>query len=192
MRAASFSSFVRRYTLFLLVTELLLSLRKRGFTIFIHISTFLGEPYGQTTQHSVFNVRDQRHDCMGWAGHPFIDTPAMDRLANEGIRFANGFTAIPLFAPSRASHLSGVYPHTHGAAHNRAPINPDLVTWPEQLQKAGYRTGFFGKVHYGIEGIAKAGGDPKPGFDRWVSFRGQGDYEDPVFIIDGEDIQLKG
>ena len=70
---------------------------------------------------------DQRHDCMRCAGHPFIDTPTMDRLAREGIRFANGFTAIPLCAPSRASHLSGVYPHTHQAAHNRAPIRPDLV-----------------------------------------------------------------
>lgn len=135
---------------------------------------------------------DQRHDCMGCAGHPFIDTPAMDRLAREGIRFANGFTAIPLCAPSRASHLSGVYPHTHQAAHNRAPIRPNLITWPEQLQKAGYRTGFFGKIHYGTEGIDLPGGDPKPGFERWVSFRGQGDYEDPIFIIDGEEVKHRG
>ena len=135
---------------------------------------------------------DQRHDCMKCAGHPFIDTPAMDRLAREGIRFANGFTAIPLCAPSRASHLSGVYPHTHRATHNRAPIRPDLVTWPEQLQKAGYRTGFFGKIHYGTEGIDLPGGDPKPGFERWVSFRGQGDYEDPIFIIDGEEVKHQG
>jgi hypothetical protein len=65
---------------------------------------------------------DQRHDCMGCAGHPFIDTPAMDRLAEEGIRFANGFTAVPLCAPSRASHLTGVYPHVHMEYFYDAPF----------------------------------------------------------------------
>ena len=135
---------------------------------------------------------DQRHDCMGCAGHPFIDTPAMDRMAREGVRFANGFTAIPLCAPSRASHLSGVYAHIHGAAHNRNSMHPDITTWPELLQQAGYRTGFFGKIHYGTDGIEKPGGDPKSGFDRWVSFRGQGAYEDPVLTIDGEEVQHAG
>ena len=135
---------------------------------------------------------DQRHDCMSCAGHPVITTPAMDRLAREGVRFANAFTAVPLCAPSRASHLSGVYPHCHGAVHNQAAIDPDLPTWPEQLQAAGYRTGFFGKSHFRIAGIDKSGGDPKPGFERWVGFRNQGDYENPVFIIDGKEVQQEG
>ena len=129
---------------------------------------------------------DQRHDCMACAGHPFIDTPAMDRLAQEGIRFANGFTAVPLCAPSRASCLTGVYPHIHGVAHNKRRVNAGLGTWPEMLQKAGYRTGFVGKLHYG------GGSDPLPGFDRWVSFPGQGAYNDPVFNVDGERVEQSG
>ena len=135
---------------------------------------------------------DQRHDCMSCAGHPALRTPAMDRLAQQGLRFANAFTAVPLCAPSRASHLSGVHPHQHGAAHNQAPIDPTLPTWPEQLQAAGYRTGFFGKSHFRIAGIDKPGGDPKPGFHRWVSFRNQGDYNTPTFIVDGEKISHEG
>ncbi len=135
---------------------------------------------------------DQRHDCMGCAGHPFLQTPAMDRLAREGARFANGFTAIPLSAPSRASNLTGVYAHVHGVAHNRAAIDPSFVTWPEELQKAGYRTGFFGKSHFPMPGEVGLGGSPKPGFERWVSFRNQGAYENPVFIVDGKNVALRG
>jgi len=129
---------------------------------------------------------DQRHDCMGCAGHPFIDTPAMDRLAEEGIRFANGFTAVPLCAPSRASHLTGVYPHVHGVAHNKRRMNLGKLTWPEALQEAGYRTGFVGKIHYGGTGSVEQG------FDRWVSFPGQGAYNDPVFNVDGERVEREG
>ncbi len=122
---------------------------------------------------------DQRHDAMGCAGHPFLETPAMDRLAREGVRFANAFTAVPLCAPSRATHHTGVYPHAHGVFHNRAGLRPAVSTWPQLLRQAGYRTGFIGKIHYGDRGR------PQPGFDHWVSFPGQGAYVDPVLNVDG-------
>lgn len=129
---------------------------------------------------------DQRHDAMGCAGHPFLETPAMDRLAREGIRFRNEFTAIPLCAPSRASHLTGVYPHVHGVANNQTMPVEGLTTWPELLQRAGYRTGFIGKIHRGNLD------EPLPGFDRWVAFRGQGHYVDPTLNVDGRRVAHRG
>ncbi len=129
---------------------------------------------------------DQRYDCMGCAGHPFIDTPAMNRLAEEGVRFVNGFTAVPLCAPARATCLTGVYPHIHGVAHNKRGLNTGMMTWPQMLQQAGYRTGFIGKIHYG------GTGNPQPGFDRWVSFPGQGSYFNPTFNVDGDRVAREG
>lgn len=129
---------------------------------------------------------DQRHDAMGCAGHPFLETPAMDRLARDGMRCVNAFTACPLCAPSRASLLSGQYPHRNGVLHNRAALRPGLPTWPEQLQQAGYRTGFIGKIHFGNSST------PRPGFERWVSFRDQGEYEDPLLNVDGVEVRREG
>jgi N-acetylglucosamine-6-sulfatase len=128
---------------------------------------------------------DQRFDFMGCAGHPYLQTPAMDSLARDGIRFTNAFTPIPLCAPARASHLSGLYPHRHGVIHNFRPMNPDVLTWPEALRAAGYRTGLVGKIHFG-------GGAPHPGFEHWVSFEDQGQYLDPVLNINGDQIAHRG
>ncbi len=128
---------------------------------------------------------DQRFDFMGCAGHPYLETPAMDSLARDGIHFRNAFTAIPLCAPSRASQLSGLYPHRHGVIHNSRPLHDGVVTWPELLRSAGYRTGLVGKIHFG-------GGAPHPGFESWVSFEDQGQYEDPVLNINGVEVAHRG
>jgi N-acetylglucosamine-6-sulfatase len=114
---------------------------------------------------------DQRHDLMGCAGHPFVETPALDALARDGVRFRNAFVTTSLCSPSRASILTGHYAHTHGVIDNTAGFRPGTVMFPELLQQAGYRTGFFGKWHIGETSDA-----PQPGFDRWVSFRGHGSY----------------
>ena len=110
----------------------------------------------------------------------------MDRLAREGMRCTNAFTACPLCAPSRASLLSGQYPHRNGVLHNRAALSLGVGTWPEELQRAGYRTGFIGKIHFGNTSA------PRPGFERWVSFRDQGEYVDPLFNVDGIEIRHQG
>jgi len=129
---------------------------------------------------------DQRWDAMGCAGHPFIRTPNMDRLAAEGVRFRNAFVTTSLCSPSRASFLTGRYAHSHGVftnAHGGLP--PSQTTYPMLLQKAGYETAFIGKWHMGSNAA------PRPGFDHWVSFSGQGKYENCPLNVDGRKTQAR-
>lgn len=132
-------------------------------------------------------IDDQRFDSLGILGHPFLETPNIDSLAKGGVLFENAFVTTSLCSPSRASYLSGQYAHTHGVLDNSTPLPVDTPTFPQELQKGGYKTAFVGKWHMGGESD-----DPRPGFDRWVSFKGQGPYHDPVFNIDGERVPTKG
>jgi N-acetylglucosamine-6-sulfatase len=131
-------------------------------------------------------VDDMRWDDFRAAGHPFIDTPNMDRLAREGMRFLNAFATTPLCSPSRASLLTGQYARTHGIIDNTARPSHELPVFPIQLQGAGYSTGFFGKWHMGNDA------SPRPGFDRWVAMPGQGEAVDPHLNIDGQPQQARG
>ena len=131
-------------------------------------------------------VDDMRWDDLRAAGHPFIDTPNMDRLAREGIRFLNAFATTPLCSPSRASLLTGQYAQTHGIIDNTARPSHNLPVFPIQLQSAGYSTGFFGKWHMGNDA------SPRPGFNRWVALPGQGEAVDPHLNVDGQPQQAKG
>ena len=131
-------------------------------------------------------VDDMRWDEMRVAGHPFIETPHMDRLAREGARFTNAFATTPLCSPSRASFLTGRYPHTNGIIDNTARPSHDLRVFPLELQRAGYRTGFFGKWHMGNDD------SPRPGFDHWVAMPGQGEAIDPSLNVDGSRVHAKG
>lgn len=114
---------------------------------------------------------DHRYDAMGFMGHPFLKTPHMDRMAQEGIYFKNAFVTTSLCSPSRASILSGQYAHNHGVVDNYNPVDSLLTFFPEYLQGAGYETAFIGKWHMGGEVD-----DPRRGFDHWLSFKGQGSY----------------
>lgn len=113
---------------------------------------------------------DHRWDFMSSMGHPFLETPHMDAMARNGVHFTHAFVTNSLCSPSRASILTGLYPHNHGVGDNYNPVDPSLTFFPEDLQRAGYETAFFGKWHMGdID-------DPQRGFDHWVAFRGQGTY----------------
>lgn len=115
---------------------------------------------------------DHRYDAMSFLkGQEWLETPHLDSLARDGAHLKNAFVTTALCSPSRASILTGVYAHKHRIVDNNTPIPRGTRYFPELLQKAGYQTGFFGKWHMG--GVDDS---PQPGFDRWVSFRGQGTY----------------
>jgi N-acetylglucosamine-6-sulfatase len=124
---------------------------------------------------------DHRFDFMGFTGKvPWLETPNMDRLAREGAYFPNTFVTTSLCSPSRASILTGQFSHTHTVVDNSAPAPESLIYFPQYLQKAGYETSFFGKWHMG-----SSDDNPRPGFDHWESFRGQGVYYNPTLNING-------
>jgi arylsulfatase A-like enzyme len=96
-------------------------------------------------------VDDQRNDTLGCAGHPFIKTPNVDRLAQNGVRFENMFVSTSICMASRASIFTGLTERSHGytgGGFNPPVIAKDIDTsFPVLLRRAGYRTGFFGKQH---------------------------------------------
>lgn len=113
---------------------------------------------------------DHRHDALSFMGHPYLETPHLDRLARGGVHCRNAFVTTSLCSPSRASILTGLYAHAHGVVDNYNPVRTDLVFFPQLLQRAGYETAFFGKWHMGETDA------PQRGFDHWVAFKGQGNY----------------
>ncbi len=132
---------------------------------------------------------DHRYDFMSFMDHGprFLETPNLDRMAREGAHLVNAFVSTSLCSPSRASILTGQYMHHHGIVDNQRPEPEGTVFFPRYLQQDGYQTAFIGKWHMGHEDD-----HPRPGFDHWESFKGQGEYEDPVLNINGRRRSFEG
>jgi N-acetylglucosamine-6-sulfatase len=133
---------------------------------------------------------DHRWDAMSSMGHPFIKTPHLDRLADDGILFENAFVTTSLCSPSRASFLTGQYAHRHGVVTNHTPWDNRNVTFLELLKTAGYETAFIGKWHMPGKGLPEL-----RGVDHFISFTkegGQGIYYNCPLIIDGVESQREG
>ena len=127
---------------------------------------------GDTRPNMVFIlVDDLRYDTFGFMGHSFVETPHIDGLARGGVHFVNAFVTTSLCSPSRASFLTGQYMHNHRVVDNQGLMPAGTMTFPQRLRSAGYETAFIGKWHMGGSSDAA-----RPGFDHWVSFRGQGTY----------------
>jgi N-acetylglucosamine-6-sulfatase len=130
---------------------------------------------------------DHRFDFMGFTGKiPWLKTPAMDKMAQEGAYFKNAFVTTSLCSPSRASILTGQYSHVHTIIDNVAPEPSNLIFFPQYLQQAGYQTSFFGKWHMGNDDDT-----PRPGFNHWESFKGQGVYYNPTLNVNGKNVDYK-
>lgn len=137
---------------------------------------------------------DQRWDAMSCvqkeqgaqARFPWFQTPNMDRLATEGIRFRNAFVVNSLCAPSRATFLTGCYGHRNGIVNNHTSFQAENITHATLLRTAGYTTGYIGKWHMG-----KQSGQ-RPGFDYSASFVGQGKYFDCPVEVNGVSQPTKG
>ena len=137
---------------------------------------------------------DHRWDAMGAvqkehgdkARYPWFETPNMDRLAAEGVRFRNAFITHSICSPGRAGFLTGQYTHVNGVMDNGTHFPVDSVTHATLLRDSGYRTAYFGKWHMHDQK------GPRPGFQHSASFINQGIYKDCPFEINGVMTPTKG
>jgi arylsulfatase A-like enzyme len=122
---------------------------------------------------------DQGYGDMGIAGHPYMKTPNIDRLAKEGTRYRQFYVNSTVSAPSRVALMTGQFPARHNVHHIYADpdfdkkhgtpvfLNPDVQTVGDLMKNAGYTTGHFGKWHL----CGNESGSPTPdqyGFDTWL------------------------
>jgi len=136
----------------------------------------------------VILIDDLRYDEFGAGGHPYMKTPHIDRLANEGGMFERVFHTTSICSPNRASIMTGQYASRHGIIDNvaRGAMSHRLPNYHLELQRLGYRTAHIGKWHMGNDGM------PRPGYDYWVSYDGHGRIVDPRLNHDGRYVQHKG
>lgn len=130
---------------------------------------------------------DHAAKAISCYGSGINQTPHLDRLAHEGMRFDHCYVTNSICTPSRAAILTGTYNHINGVTTLETPIDNRLPHVAKHLQTGGYQTAIIGKWHLG-EGKAH---EPS-GFDYWSVLPGQGDYFDPLMIEMGTEIEVAG
>jgi len=119
----------------------------------------------------IFIMTDtQGANCVGAYGDKNLQTPRIDQLAAEGVRFDQAYTTCPVCTAARGALFTGCYPHTNGAMGNEIPLNWNTRTIGERLQAAGVKTAYTGKWHltaldYFDMGVCPNGWDPEYWFD---------------------------
>ena len=125
---------------------------------------------------------DHAQHAISAYGSVVNQTPHLDRLAAGGARFLNSFVTNSICSPSRATLLTGQYAHKNGVpVFNAFDGSRDHLA--KRMRAGGYHTGLVGKWHLGS--------DPT-GFDRWIVLPGQGDYENPKFLVPGGTLSIEG
>ena len=126
---------------------------------------------------------DHGYQAISCYGSRINQTPQIDRLARDGVRFTRSFCTNAICAPSRAVLLTGKYSHRNGVIDNSVVFDGSQQTFPRLLRQAGYETALFGKWHLKS--------DPT-GFDYWNILPGQGNYYNPDFIEMGRKTTRSG
>lgn len=127
---------------------------------------------------------DHAYQAISAYDNRLIETPNIDRIAKMGMLFTQASVTNSICAPSRATILTGKHSHLNGKIDNHFPFDTTNITFPQILQKAGYQTAMFGKLHFG--------NNPK-GFDQFKILPGQGSYYNPEFITKHEgNIKVEG
>lgn len=120
---------------------------------------------------------DHAYQAISAYSKKLMETPNIDRIAQDGMLFTNACVTNSICAPSRAVILTGKHSHLNGKIDNRFPFDTTQMTFPQILQQEGYQTAMFGKLHFG--------NNPK-GFDEFKILPGQGTYYNPDFITKKE------
>tara|TARA_B100001057_G_scaffold70140_1_gene64060 strand:- start:2199 stop:3800 length:1602 start_codon:yes stop_codon:yes gene_type:complete len=126
---------------------------------------------------------DHAYQAVSAYSDKLINTPNIDRIADEGILFTNACVTNSICAPSRATILTGKFSHLNGKIDNHAKFDTTQVTFPQLFKKAGYQTAMFGKLHFG--------NNPK-GVDDFLILPGQGHYINPKFLGKKSDTIITG
>jgi arylsulfatase A-like enzyme len=164
----------QRYTLFLFL----------GVILFSCSSPEAGESEPANRPNILFIMSDDHaYQAISAYSDHLIETPNIDRIANEGMLFTNASVTNSICAPSRATILTGKHTHIHGKIDNRRPFDTTQVTFPQIFQKAGYQTAMYGKLHFG--------NNPK-GVDDFMILPGQGNYINPDFVTPDGDTTITG
>jgi len=124
-----------------------------------------------------FLTDDQNNTTLGCTGHPIVQTPVIDKLASEGVRFNNTFVTTSICAASRASILTGLYERTHRYTFGTPPIKEVYMSqsYPMLLRAGGYHTGLVGKL-----GVDVQEGEVEKMFDEIMYIKPRG--KNPYFI----------
>tara|TARA_R110002050_G_scaffold67924_1_gene147256 strand:+ start:51996 stop:53573 length:1578 start_codon:yes stop_codon:yes gene_type:complete len=126
---------------------------------------------------------DHGYQAMSAYNGGLNETPNIDRIANEGVKFTRSFVTNSICSPSRAVMLTGKFSHLNGQQINSQKFDGSQMTFPKLLQGEGYQTAMIGKWHLGS--------DPT-GFDYWNILPGQGDYYNPDFNEMGKKSRVEG